>query len=282
MTTKITLSAIMFMLGFSDLVYAQPTLRLPFPGGQSRTISTGYGGSATHQGNDFYAIDFNIPGDGDCATPAVAAASGIVVRVNTDGLGNGYGNYVDIDHGNDYRTRYAHLLSVSVVPNQNILGGQEVGLVGTTGHSSGCHLHFVEYLNGVSVRPEPMSGYTNFQEGSSYTSDNYPSSRPVHVTNSSGTLQPGQSRPNFFPVSPRMARVEFELTDLTSDLDLYVWRYPPTRYPNWSNWTCRPFMGGTSPERCVFENSSSSLLMYMVHAPRSASSYTLYIRTHFR
>jgi murein DD-endopeptidase MepM/ murein hydrolase activator NlpD len=54
----------------------------------------------------------------------------------------GFGSYVIIEHKNGYRTFYAHLTSVSVKKGQRLNSGEEVGTMGNTGHSDGCHLHF--------------------------------------------------------------------------------------------------------------------------------------------
>jgi len=163
---------VMFLSLMVNLAYAIPNLKLPYNGGDSWGISTGYGGSATHQGADYYAIDFNIDGSSDCGEPIRAVASGIVNSINYSSTG--YGNRVDIDHGDEYVSRYAHLESISVSVGDNVSQGQEIGKCGSTGQSTGCHLHFVLYHNGNAQKPEPMSGYTGFvHDGGPYLSDNY-------------------------------------------------------------------------------------------------------------
>ncbi len=73
------------------------------------------------------------------------------------GCGGGYGNYVSVDHGYyegaHFRTVYAHLSSITVSDGQMVGKGQMIGTVGTTGHSSGYHLHFEIPKNGVAVNP---------------------------------------------------------------------------------------------------------------------------------
>ena len=66
---------------------------------------------------------------------------------------NSYGNYVVIDHGNGNSTLYAHMSSRSVSEGQMISQGQEVGKVGSTGSSTGNHLHFNVYYNGNLQNP---------------------------------------------------------------------------------------------------------------------------------
>jgi len=87
------------------------------------------------------------------AAPAVLAAdAGKVVGAGwLDGYG--YGNRVIIDHGNGYRTLYAHLSQVYVVNGQTVNRGAVIGKMGSTGRSTGVHLHFEVVLNGVYLNP---------------------------------------------------------------------------------------------------------------------------------
>jgi murein DD-endopeptidase MepM/ murein hydrolase activator NlpD len=82
-----------------------------------------------------------------------ASAAGTVASADWDG---GYGLKVDIDHGNGYHTWYAHLSKAEVTPGQYVHKGQEIGLVGSTGFSTGPHLHYQVMLNGTAVDPEPF------------------------------------------------------------------------------------------------------------------------------
>ena len=83
-----------------------------------------------------------------------AAQGGTVVTANTDGWGSGYGNYVVIDHGNGLSTLYGHMSSVAVSAGDTVYQGQVIGYVGTTGMSTGPHLHFEVYYYGVLQDPE--------------------------------------------------------------------------------------------------------------------------------
>ncbi len=65
----------------------------------------------------------------------------------------GYGNHVMIDHGNGYRTLYAHLSKIYVVAGQTVNRGSSIGQMGSTGRSSGPHLHFEVIQNGAHVNP---------------------------------------------------------------------------------------------------------------------------------
>ena len=91
-------------------------------------------------------IDIAAP-DG---TPIVAAKSGTVVSA---GWGGGYGNVVVIDHGGGFATAYAHQSKLAVSVGQDVTQGQLIGYVGSTGTSTGNHLHFECRLNGVAQNP---------------------------------------------------------------------------------------------------------------------------------
>ena len=97
-------------------------------------------------------------------TPVVAAADGTVVATNSScthnwgksyscGCGGGYGNYVIIQHDGTYSTLYGHMASVSVSVGQSVSAGQTIGYVGSTGFSTGFHLHFEVRVNGTKVDP---------------------------------------------------------------------------------------------------------------------------------
>jgi len=91
----------------------------------------------------------------DIANPgqpfAIAADSGRVIYAGWDATG--YGNMVFIDHGNGFKTRYGHLSQISVISGQTVGRGQNVGRVGSTGKSTGPHLHFEIFSNGIRVNP---------------------------------------------------------------------------------------------------------------------------------
>jgi biotin carboxyl carrier protein len=97
-------------------------------------------------------------------TPVVAATAGTVVAVNGN-AGASYGNYVAIEHSGGVYTLYAHLSSTSVSVGQSVTAGQTIGAVGSTGNSSGPHLHF-EVRNdpsafSVGVFSNPRTWLTN-------------------------------------------------------------------------------------------------------------------------
>lgn len=81
-----------------------------------------------------------------------AAAAGTIVANSYDG---GYGIKIDIDHGNGYHTWYAHLSHVDVAVGAHVYKGQVIGQVGSTGFSTGPHLHYQIMKNGVAINPTP-------------------------------------------------------------------------------------------------------------------------------
>ncbi len=83
-------------------------------------------------------------------TPILAAMSG---KVTTTGINRVYGNYVIIDHGNGYQTLYAHMSKIIASKGQWVSQGTRIGLVGSTGYSTGPHLHFTVYKKGKLVDP---------------------------------------------------------------------------------------------------------------------------------
>lgn len=140
-----------------------PKFQLPFPCGQV------WSGQTRTNHSPVNSVDFNRADDlGDTV---VAAAAGKVSRVANEG-NTSYGRWIEIDHGNGYRTRYAHLSVQSVKVGQSVSQGQKIGAVGNTGGSSGPHLHYEQRLNGVAVKPV-FNGSTAFFYGTkSYTSKN--------------------------------------------------------------------------------------------------------------
>ena len=88
--------------------------------------------------------------DGDTGEPFTAAASGKIVAAGWSG---GYGNTILIDHGNGVKTRYAHSSRLLVSVGQRVSQGQTIGWVGSTGNSTGSHLHFEVIHNGDTVNP---------------------------------------------------------------------------------------------------------------------------------
>ncbi len=117
-------------------------------------ISSGYGERtdpftgerARHEGLDFVAAR---------GSDVLSVANGVVVFAGTR---NGYGNTIEIDHGNGYRTRYAHNESMLVEPGTQVSAGQLIAKLGSTGRTSTPHVHFEVLQNGVAMNPAKFVG----------------------------------------------------------------------------------------------------------------------------
>jgi hypothetical protein len=137
--------------------------QLPFPCGQ-----TWQGETRTNHSPQL-SVDFNRPDDlGDTV---VASAGGTVTRVDNEG-NESYGKWIEIDHGGGYRTRYAHLSTQTVSVGQVVARGKKIGTVGSTGGSSGPHLHYEQRKNGVAQKPVFNGQTALFFGEKSYTSHN--------------------------------------------------------------------------------------------------------------
>ncbi len=98
-------------------------------------------------GNDYWSGHLAIDIAAGTGAPVYAADNGVVVYAGA--IGGGYGNLVMIDHLNGYHTLYAHLSQILVYCGQSVYQGNMIGLAGSTGNSTGPHLHFeVRYLGG--------------------------------------------------------------------------------------------------------------------------------------
>jgi murein DD-endopeptidase MepM/ murein hydrolase activator NlpD len=95
---------------------------------------------------------------GKSGSDVVAVASGVVTFTGRD---SGYGNVVEISHGDDYVTRYAHNKETLVHPGDVVRKGETIALMGSTGRSTGSHLHFEVYKNGRSVDPSSYVARTH-------------------------------------------------------------------------------------------------------------------------
>jgi murein DD-endopeptidase MepM/ murein hydrolase activator NlpD len=149
----------------TNLPFGVPALQLPWPTGQAHNQNGGYSyGCGDHNtAKDYYAIDFGLPSNSQVS----AVANGVAHTVPAASSG-GYGNLVWIDHANGVVSIYAHLNSFSVFNGQPVVQGQVIGLSGSTGNSTGPHLHFAirsgatTWYDGTSFPPEPMSGIRGF------------------------------------------------------------------------------------------------------------------------
>lgn len=110
-------------------------------GAYGRRIDPVYRTPAIHRGMDF---------SGQTGTPVYATGNGtVMIPTGT----SGYGRQVMIDHGFGYRTRYAHLFRILVEPGQRVVRGEQIGEMGSTGKSTGTHLHYEVIYRGRDVNP---------------------------------------------------------------------------------------------------------------------------------
>ena len=86
----------------------------------------------------------------DYGEPVRAVAGGTVVAAGPSG---GYGNMVEVEHGSGFSTRYGHLSQIDVAPGQSVAPGAILGRVGSTGRSTGAHLHYEVRTDGEAVDP---------------------------------------------------------------------------------------------------------------------------------
>ncbi len=139
------------------VVRVQPRYVAAGAGANSPTFSVAGGGNfiwPTHfvyvsQYYAWYHPGLDLPNPG--MPPVVAADGGTVVYAGWDTTG--YGNRVDISHGNGYLTRYAHLSNIYVSNGQTVSRGETLGQMGSTGRSTGTHLHFEIHYNGIAINP---------------------------------------------------------------------------------------------------------------------------------
>lgn len=111
------------------------------------------GGRRNHKGLDIA---------GPIGTPIYATADGIVGRAQWV---RGYGKYIELEHGNAIQTRYGHLSAMNVQSGQRVRKGDIIGFMGSTGRSTGSHLHYEVRIAGEAVNPvsflEPASNVSN-------------------------------------------------------------------------------------------------------------------------
>ena len=136
---------------FASGQYKGPFLRPAGPPVRARNVSSGFG-SRWHPilgGYRFHAgIDLVAP----VGTLILATAPGIITQ---SGWCGAYGLCVTVDDGNGYHTLYGHLSRIDVIAGQSVALGQRLGLVGSTGRSTGPHLHYEVRINGRPVDPRP-------------------------------------------------------------------------------------------------------------------------------
>jgi murein DD-endopeptidase MepM/ murein hydrolase activator NlpD len=137
--------------------FAAPIFKAPFACGQRWTYS--HHSAEVRQALDFVRNDGGVT----AGSPVLASAGGTAYRYSQP---SGAGNYIAIEHGGGWKTYYFHLASYSVASGAVVAQGQQIGVTGSTGNSTGAHIHYEQllngvgqtiYINGVSLAPYPSS-----------------------------------------------------------------------------------------------------------------------------
>ena len=123
----------------------KPVKTAEFTSGYGTRTDPFRGGAARHQGIDLAAA---------YGTPIYATADGVVTDAGYNN--GGYGNLVKIDHGRGIETRYGHMSAILVRSGQRVVRGQQIGRMGSTGRSTGNHLHYEVRIDGRAVNPIPF------------------------------------------------------------------------------------------------------------------------------
>ncbi len=131
------------VLGARDMPSIWPVAGAMRGGFGFRRNPFGGSGSEFHKGQDISA---------PMGTPVIATADGVVTNA---GWLRGYGRVVYVDHGNGLSTRYGHLSRIDVIVGQSVQRGGQLGLVGSTGRSTGPHLHYEVRVEGQATNPVP-------------------------------------------------------------------------------------------------------------------------------
>lgn len=166
-TALIAAVTAVFSLVAATPASAAPTFKAPFPCGQRWTYSH-------HSAEVRLALDF-VRNDGGATsgTPVLASASGTATRHSQP---SGAGNYIVINHGGGWTTYYFHLAAFSVANGAHVNQGQQIGVTGSTGNSSGAHIHYEQLFNGVGqiihINGGSLAPYPGSYGSKAITSDN--------------------------------------------------------------------------------------------------------------
>lgn len=140
------------LTALQSLIMTRELARQIVPGG--RPVESGYISSLYGQRTDPFdghqASHHGIDFAGAAGTQVLAVADGVVSHTGTDG---GYGLAIEITHGNGYLTRYAHNAKLLVKQGQTVKRGEAIALMGSTGRSTGTHVHFEVLRNGKTMNP---------------------------------------------------------------------------------------------------------------------------------
>lgn len=128
------------------------SVNVPYTGGTMRWPSPSLSQITTHFGEGGHT-GIDITGGGAYGTPVLASGDGVVKVASVQNPDSGYGKYIIIDHGGGIQTLYAHCSLLSVSVGQTVSAGQQIAQVGSTGWSTGPHIHFEVRKNSQAVNP---------------------------------------------------------------------------------------------------------------------------------
>lgn len=131
----------------ADVSYNYSTIQVALANPISGTITSRFGARSSRRSSVHTGLDIAAP----TGTSIGAAASGTVTYAGNKGA---YGNFIVINHGNGVQTYYAHCSAINVSVGQTVSQGQKIGAVGSTGNSTGPHLHLEVRVNGVAQNPQ--------------------------------------------------------------------------------------------------------------------------------
>ncbi|OZM75232.1 peptidase M23 [Amycolatopsis antarctica] len=150
-------------VGEAGQAAAAPDFQMPFKCDYTATAAT-YSGHSPENGVDFQKA--NIDNEA-----VLASAAGTVSVVGNEG-DDSYGKWVELDHGGGYTTRYAHLSSQQVKDGQKVDLGTQLGTVGSTGGSSGPHLHYEQRQGGTTLKAKLAGKAVPYFDKTEFTSKN--------------------------------------------------------------------------------------------------------------
>jgi murein DD-endopeptidase MepM/ murein hydrolase activator NlpD len=123
---------------------------LPTIWARAGKINNEFGFRRNPFGGRTYEFHAGMDIDGEKGDPIVAPGNGVIIKAGWQG---GYGYMIEIDHGNGLTTRYGHLSKIEVEIGESVQRGQLIGLIGSTGRSTGPHLHYELRINDKPVNP---------------------------------------------------------------------------------------------------------------------------------
>jgi len=148
-------------LGSSMADTGSASIPMLVPVNSSRAMSSNFG-MRTHPVLGGYRMHKGVDLPAPTGTPIHATADGVVGMADWFG---GYGLFVELEHGANLETRYGHMSRIAVAQGQHVHRGDVIGYVGTTGRSTGAHLHYEVRIAGEAVNPVPYLQIADVNSG---------------------------------------------------------------------------------------------------------------------